>query len=156
MDEKNLRIETAPEHPGRLTVTEKTERPTKQVIVMRKDLGMLKGKMIAQGAHASLKALLDTGVIGEMSGYDGGDIPAPARLWLEGSFTKICVSVTSEEELLAVFEDAGKRLSGDCPMALITDSGRTEFNGVPTNTCCAIGPWWSDEVDEITGKLPLF
>lgn len=33
----------------------------KQVIVMRKDLNMRKGKMIAQGAHASLKVFLDRG-----------------------------------------------------------------------------------------------
>ena len=33
----------------------------KQVIVMRKDLNMRKGKMIAQGAHASMKVLLDAG-----------------------------------------------------------------------------------------------
>ena len=33
----------------------------KQVIVMRKDLGMRKGKMIAQGAHASLRVLLERG-----------------------------------------------------------------------------------------------
>lgn len=32
---------------------------SKQVIVMRKDLNMRKGKMIAQGAHASMKVLLD-------------------------------------------------------------------------------------------------
>ena len=31
----------------------------KQVIVMRTDLNMRKGKMIAQGAHASMKVLLD-------------------------------------------------------------------------------------------------
>jgi len=38
-----------------------TERYAKQVIVMRKDLGMRKGKMIAQGAHASLEVLLQAG-----------------------------------------------------------------------------------------------
>ena len=32
---------------------------TKQVIVIRKDLNMRKGKMIAQGAHASMKVILD-------------------------------------------------------------------------------------------------
>ena len=37
------------------------ERTAKQVIVMRKDLGMRKGKMIAQGAHASMKVLLQAG-----------------------------------------------------------------------------------------------
>ena len=34
---------------------------TKQVIVLRKDLNMRKGKMVAQGAHASMKAILDEG-----------------------------------------------------------------------------------------------
>ena len=33
----------------------------KQVIVLRKDLGMRKGKMVAQGAHASLGAILREG-----------------------------------------------------------------------------------------------
>jgi len=133
------------------------ERATKQVIVMRKDLNMRKGKMVAQGAHASLKALLDSEYLleGVAQQVNCARLPEPVTLWLEGSFTKICVSVTSEEELQAVFDDAGKRLPGDCPIALITDSGRTEFNGVPTKTCCAIGPWWSDEIDGITGKLPL-
>lgn len=124
------------------------ERPTKQVIVMRKDLGMRKGKMIAQGAHASLKALLDSGDLGPMAAE-------PARIWLKGSFTKICVSVNSEEELVAIYEKARQKFDSDCPLTLITDAGRTEFNGVPTKTCCAIGPWWSDEIDEITGALPL-
>ncbi len=31
----------------------------------------------------------------------------------------------------------------------------TEFGGVPTLTACAVGPWWSDEVDRITGHLKL-
>jgi PTH2 family peptidyl-tRNA hydrolase len=35
------------------------------------------------------------------------------------------------------------------------DAGLTEFNGVPTKTCIAIGPNWSDEIDEITGHLKL-
>lgn len=133
---------------------ESSVRETKQMIVMRKDLNMRRGKQISQGAHASLKALLDTGVIGHLNG-DYEEMPEPMSLWLEGSFAKICVGVNSEEELNAVFEDAGRRLPGDCPMALITDAGRTEFNGVPTLTCCAIGPWWSDEIDAITGELKL-
>ena len=31
----------------------------KQVIVLRKDLNMRKGKMVAQGAHASMKVFFD-------------------------------------------------------------------------------------------------
>ena len=34
-------------------------RVSKQVIVIRKDLGCRKGKLISQGAHASMKVLLD-------------------------------------------------------------------------------------------------
>jgi PTH2 family peptidyl-tRNA hydrolase len=33
----------------------------KQTIVLRKDLNMRKGKMIAQGAHASMRAILMLG-----------------------------------------------------------------------------------------------
>lgn len=113
---------------------------------------MRKGKMIAQGAHASLKVLLDAGAPDA-----GGDVFAipldPAlRAWLGGRFTKVCVSVDSEAALDAIVaraRDAG------VPCALIVDAGVTEFRGVPTKTCCAIGPAWSDAVDAITGGLPL-
>ena len=119
---------------------------------MRKDLGMRKGKMIAQGAHASLKVLLDAG------GADPGGTAFTIRLdpalsaWLGGRFTKICVSVDSEAALEAVVEKA--RAAG-VPCALIIDAGHTEFHGVPTKTCCAVGPAWSDAVDAVTGGLPL-
>ncbi len=132
------------------------ERPTKQVIVMRKDLNMRKGKMVAQGAHASLTALMNSAYLNpEDSGWCEYE---PIRLWMADSFTKICVSVNSEEGLVAIYEKVRERykdLALPFPAALITDAGRTEFNGVPTKTCCAIGPWWADEIDEITGKLPL-
>jgi PTH2 family peptidyl-tRNA hydrolase len=129
-----------------------TERRAKQVIVMRKDLNMRKGKMIAQGAHASMKVLLDAGALAEnRSRFELTTWPALAD-WLGGRFAKICVSVTSEPELDAIVERA--RAAG-VPCALIVDSGATEFHGVPTKTCCAVGPAWADEVDAITGGLPL-
>lgn len=128
----------------------------KQVIVMRKDLGMRKGKMIAQGSHASLGSLLkmarreesDAGVKIEFN------FPADSVLdkWLNGVFTKVCVYVESEqdlEEIKAKCEAAG------IPNSLILDAGLTEFHGVPTKTCLGIGPWWSSEIDKITGSLPL-
>jgi len=125
-------------------------RTAKQVIVMRKDLGMRKGKMIAQGAHASLKVLLDGG---ELAGetYTIHVWPAAAA-WLGGRFTKVCVSVDSEAALDAIVERA--RTAG-VPCALIVDAGATEFHGVPTKTCCAVGPAWTEDVDAITGELPL-
>jgi peptidyl-tRNA hydrolase, PTH2 family len=128
------------------------EKTAKQVIVMRKDLGMRKGKMIAQGAHASLKVLLDTGALDEARATYAIAVTPAMAAWLGGRFTKVCVSVDSEPALEAIVEQA--RAAG-VPCALIVDAGHTEFHGVPTKTCCAIGPAWSDEVDAITGKLPL-
>lgn len=127
-----------------------TERTAKQVIVMRKDLGMRKGKMIAQGAHASLKVLVDAGTLAD--GRFALELDAPAAAWLGGRFTKVCVSVDSEAALDAIVEKA--RAAG-VPCAVIVDAGKTEFHGVPTKTCCAVGPAWTEEVDAITGELPL-
>lgn len=128
------------------------ERTAKQVIVMRKDLGMRKGKMIAQGAHASLKVLLQAGTLDE----ERAQLTVPTwpalAAWLSGRFTKVCVGVDSEAALDAVVETA--RAAG-VPCALIVDAGQTEFRGVPTKTCCAVGPAWTEEVDAITGGLGL-
>ena len=89
----------------------------KQVIVMRTDLGMRKGKMIAQGAHASMKVLLDmmeveparTGVLSkEFKGIESKPCTirtldlldeSPVHQWLAGKFTKICAKVQSEAEM---------------------------------------------------------
>jgi len=122
----------------------------KQTIVLRKDLNMRKGKMVAQGAHASLRAILQLGH------RDAGHfvIPLDERLepWLLGRFKKICVSVNSESELLALHERA---LQAGVIAALIQDAGLTEFGGVPTYTALAVGPDREDRVDAITGSLPL-
>ena len=117
---------------------------------MRKDLGMRKGKMIAQGAHASLKVLLDRGRPVDQTFVI--DLDPPTAAWLTGRFTKVCVSVDSETALDAIVAKARDR---NLPCALITDAGVTEFHGVPTKTCCAIGPAWTDDVDAVTGDLPL-
>jgi len=116
---------------------------TKQVIVIRKDLNMRKGKMVAQGAHASLAAVLTFKVFLH---------PISSIHWLFVRFTKICVSVDSEAELLAVYEKARK-----CGIlaSLIQDSGLTEFGGVPTYTAVAVGPTYVDKLQDITGHLKL-
>lgn len=112
----------------------------KQIIVMRKDLNMRTGKMIAQGAHASMKATLEN--------LDHPNVVD----WLLGAFTKIAVYVNSEEELFDVMK---KAKDAGLITALITDSGRTEFDGIPTNTCIAIGPATHEELLPITGNLKL-
>jgi PTH2 family peptidyl-tRNA hydrolase len=76
----------------------------------------------------------------------------PMATWMTGRFAKICVGVESEAALDEIMEKA--RAAG-LPCAVIVDAGRTEFHGVPTKTCCAIGPAYADEIDPITGALTL-
>jgi len=133
------------------------EKIAKQVIVIRKDLNMRKGKMVAQGAHASMAAVLDRMVILSHKKeiqektliLESG---TPMESWINGLFTKVCVSVDSESELIGIYE---KAKGAGLIASIITDAGLTEFNGVPTKTCIAIGPNWSEEVNQITGHLKL-
>ena len=138
---------------------------TKQVIVLRKDLNMRKGKMCSQAAHASMKVLVDLMEPKSIptSGCDccfenglflSGDTTEYRAIveWLENGFTKVCVSVDSEQELLDVHT---KSKDSGIPCSLIQDAGRTEFGGVPTYTAAAIGPGLSEEIDKITGHLKL-
>lgn len=112
----------------------------KQIIVMRKDLKCRRGKEIAQGAHASMKATLE-------------NLEDPRVVeWLDGKFTKICVTVQSEEELFEVYEAAK---SAGLISALILDAGLTEF-GEPTHTCIAVGPDTPENLAPITGHLKLY
>ena len=147
---------------------------TKQVIVFRKDLlkgpnAIRKGKFGAQCAHASLGALLKLFSVYKQElvrlgtfDVEPGKIQYEYSLtfgkdsilddWLNGKFTKVVVSVDSDEELIAL----NKALDGTyIPHALITDDGLTEFHGVPTNTCLGIGPYTAEEIDKFTGNLPL-
>ena len=134
----------------------------KQVIVVRKDLNMRKGKIAAQSAHASMGAILSCGYVSHAEeGLGGGGHPESFVIpfkrpelqeWLLGSFTKVCVSVDSEPELLEMYAKA-KELGLIC--CLITDNGLTEFGGIKTNTCIAIGPGDSTIIDTITGHLKL-
>lgn len=122
----------------------------KQVIIIRKDLGMRKGKIASQAAHASMAAILKHADIRGMT--CSIEMTEEMEQWLSGIFTKICVAVNSEEELLSVYnkaEDAG------LSCALIKDSGLTEFGGVPTYTAVAVGPNKNIEIDKITSHLKL-
>jgi len=130
----------------------------KQVIIIRKDLNMRKGKMAAQAAHASMKVIIDMMskkymLHGKMERWsllmsDDQEI----YQWLNGPFKKIVVGVNSEKELMDLYIAAS--IAG-LPHALIQDSGLTEFHGNSTYTAMAIGPAKSEEIDRITGNLEL-
>ena len=118
------------------------------------------GKLIAQGSHASIAFLTnlirsnnDADIV-ETYGTPGfhRKLTDVQKEWINGSFFKICVGVDTEQELLDIVEKA-RTLGVECN--LITDLGHTEFNGVPTNTCLALGPDYSSKIDPITGHLKL-
>lgn len=113
---------------------------------------MRRGKEIAQGSHASLKAILDLmrkegdTLVLDYKKYEG------LEQWIDSRFTKVCVQCNSEQELDDLYNKA-KNANLICTM--IIDEGLTEFNGVHTKTCIAIGPGPEDEINKITGHLSL-
>lgn len=130
---------------------------TKQVIVIRKDLKMRRGKEIAQGSHASMafmshlvREMQDAMMKGHIL-----EIPQAVKDWIAGSFAKVVLQADDEQTLLDIHRAAQE---AGILSHLITDSGFTEFHGVPTNTAVAIGPDYSDKIDALTGpegRFPL-
>src|SRR5579885_1069136 len=121
----------------------------KQVIVLRTDLNMRKGKMVAQGAHASLKVFFDRLEISThfSSGRKIAEwaIDNTAELdWVKEGFTKICVGVESEEQLLSLYE---KAKAAGLLCSVVKDAGKTEFGGIATYTAIAIGPDLPEKID---------
>jgi len=130
------------------------ERLIKQVIVIRRDLRMRRGKEIAQGAHASMAWLRQRVLQGlTTSGAGLVELSEVERTWLERTNRKVTVKVSSEEQLMAVYQQA---LRAGLVAHLITDGGLTEFGGVPTRTCLGIGPDYDDRIDPVTGALELY
>lgn len=134
-------------------VTQERKHTHKQVLVLRKDLNMRKGKMVAQGAHATQLAAYPSPTEEDVArGYMIVPLTEHNTPWLRDNFKKICCSAKDEAELLALYERA-KALG--IPCSLITDSGLTEFHGVATNTAVAVGPAHEDVVNLVTAGLPL-
>ena len=134
----------------------------KQVILVRRDLGMNRGKEISQGAHASMMwltlRLRECGHHGQMSEHsekhiDGLQLSPAEFRWVHGLFTKIVVQVPDETSLLVAVENARlNRLQAH----IVEDAGLTQFKGVKTKTCAAIGPDWASLIDPITRELKLY
>lgn len=128
---------------------------SKQVLVMKKfpkERNMRTGKYVAQGAHASLGALLS------LSRIEDNNLIIPLSNpfiwdWITGRFTKIAVYVETDEELAAIY--VGAKEAG-LPASLIRDAGLTEFGGVPTLTAVGIGPDNEELINKVTGHLKLF
>jgi peptidyl-tRNA hydrolase, PTH2 family len=108
----------------------------KQVIVVRTDLKMGKGKLAAQVAHAAVSAA-------DKSRYKAD--------WTSQGQQKAVVKVSGEKELLGVLSRAR---DAKLATALIEDAGHTQLEP-GTKTCVGIGPAPEGEIDRITGALKL-
>lgn len=126
-------------------------KPTKQIIVIRKDLKMRRGKECSQAAHASMAFLTKH--------MKNKTIELYIKLfpwekdWLDNSFRKITCQVNSLEEILDLKD---KCRENNIEFNMITDNGITEFRGKPTITCCAIGPDYDEKIDKICSHLKLY
>jgi len=139
---------------------------SKQMIVMRRDLKMRKGKIAAQAGHACVEAVLmalakegrlDQVRLTPDSGWvylaDEDTRPTALSDWFEAGVAKVCVYVDSEEDLLRIADEGRAR---GFLVSLVRDAGLTEFHGEPTYTCLAFEPLHADQIDPITGDLPLY
>ena len=137
---------------------------SKQMLIVRRDLKMRKGKIAAQASHASVEAVLKAIVKNRAGQLRTATEAMPIRTlrraggspltdWFRYGMAKICVYVDSEEELLALDQKARE---ADVTTALILDAGFTEFHGQPTYTALAFEPLEAERADELTGGLPLY
>ena len=110
----------------------------KQVIIIRQDLKLPKGKAAAQAAHASVKAVMNS---------DKQKVQA----WDEEGMAKIVLKTENEKSLLKLLQEAKDQ---GIKTAMITDAGKTVVTP-GTKTCIAIGPDEEEKIDEITGSLKL-
>ena len=110
----------------------------KQIIIMRGDLSISRGKIAAQACHASLGS------------YKRAD-ERKIRKWEQEGGKKVVVKVNDLKELYEVYELAKVT---DMPYFLVTDAGHTELPE-STVTCLGIGPDDDEKVDKITKELKL-
>lgn len=113
----------------------------KQVIAVRTDLGMSKGKIAVQVAHGSVSSA-------ERARVTHQEV---FKYWIREGQKKVAVRVESEDELLEIERLA---ILHKLPFALIRDAGMTELPP-GTTTVIGIGPARTEEVDKATGDLKL-
>lgn len=136
---------------------------TKQVVVVRRDLHMGRGKEIAQGGHGSWSfashQIRNDLLNGNFIKLSNGklrvnlDLTEAEAQWFMTSFAKIALQTPGEEDLQKIHEAA---LSAGLTSHLVVDSGKTEFHGVPTTTCVCVGPDYVERIDPVTGGLKRY
>ena len=114
---------------------------TKLVIVVRMDLGLTKGKLAVQVAHASVNCAMQART-SRRKLYDE---------WYRDGQRKIVAKVATLRELLELKSMAEAK---GLVTSLVTDAGLTQLPP-GTTTCLGIGPAEERDVDPVTGHLGL-
>lgn len=112
----------------------------KQVVIVRSDLEMGKGKIAAQVGHAC--------VLG--AEHVRKSHPEWFKEWWDGQ-AKIVLKVPGLKELNDIKKNA---IELDLPWSEVTDAGHTQI-APGTTTCISIGPAPENLVDKITKELKL-
>ena len=110
----------------------------KQVILVRDDLKLPKGKLAAQCSHAAVDAVLKSD-------------KERVKEWRKQGMPKIVLKVADLKELY-FYNDQAK--ASDLITAVIEDAGKTVVEP-GTVTCMAIGPDNEVKIDKLTGKLKM-
>ena len=113
----------------------------KQVILVRTDLKMGRGKLAAQVAHASVQCFYIT----------LKEKPDLAHEWISQGQKKVVLKVPDYKTALERYEQAVERGIIAC---IIRDAGHTQLEP-GTLTAIGIGPDKEELIDEITGDLKL-
>jgi len=110
----------------------------KQVIIVRADLKLPKGKLASQACHASVEAVLcaDKDVV---------------EKWMKQGMKKVVLKVRDKRSLMYYYKKAKKMKLN---VSLIRDAAKT-FLKKPDVTCIAIGPDKEEEIDRVSGKLKM-
>jgi peptidyl-tRNA hydrolase, PTH2 family len=123
-----------------LHIEDSMEPRYKQVILIRADIGMGKGKIAAQTAHAAVEAM----------GKTLESNPEWVQEWRESGQMKVVVKINSAREL----GEWKKKLEKHFPVALIRDAGHTQVKP-GTITALGVGPALESELDKYTDDLKL-
>ncbi len=110
----------------------------KQVILVRQDLKLPKGKLAVQCSHASSAALIKS---------HKDDI----KKWQAGGMKKVVLKVKDVKELFKYKQEADDL---GLVTALIEDAGKTVV-APGTVTCVGIGPDKEEKIDKVSGKLKM-
>jgi len=110
----------------------------KQVILVRTDLKLPKGKLASQVAHASVEAVLRSS-------------KESVKAWRSEGMKKVVLEIADLQELYKY-----KQQAEDLGLitAVITDAGHTVVEP-GTTTCLGIGPDAEEKIDKVTGKLKI-